>query len=80
MEKSADISIQGMHCNSCVVNIEGHISKVKGIKDITVSVLLSMYLSVCLSSRLSFHISLCCLYLNNKANLSMSLVSPFDMI
>ncbi|XP_014781705.1 copper-transporting ATPase 1 isoform X2 [Octopus bimaculoides] len=37
MEKSADISIQGMHCNSCVVNIEGYISKVKGIKHITVS-------------------------------------------
>ncbi|GAB1602862.1 copper-transporting ATPase 1-like isoform X1 [Argonauta hians] len=36
MEKSADISILGMHCNSCVIKIESHISKVIGIKYIKV--------------------------------------------
>lgn len=36
MEKSAQISVQGMHCNSCTYNIEVNISALKGIKTIKV--------------------------------------------
>lgn len=36
MEKSAQISVQGMHCSSCTYNIEINISSLKGIKSIKV--------------------------------------------
>lgn len=36
-EASCEVSIEGMTCNSCVRNIEGHIGKVEGISSIKVS-------------------------------------------
>jgi Cu+-exporting ATPase len=39
MAKKIKITIEGMHCASCASNIERSIRKVKGVKEVSVSVM-----------------------------------------
>ncbi|MDP2925088.1 MAG: heavy metal-associated domain-containing protein [Nanoarchaeota archaeon] len=37
--KKLKITIQGMHCASCAANIEKAVSKIKGVKSVSVSIM-----------------------------------------
>jgi len=37
--KKIKLTIEGMHCASCAANIERAVGKVKGVKDVTVSLM-----------------------------------------
>jgi len=45
--KKAKITIQGMHCASCAANIERSLSKVEGVKNPRVSLLLKKGTAEC---------------------------------